>query len=113
MAKREDFIDAVNAEVIAEMIADPDTPDWLRVQMINKILESRKADNFFAAMLAEHLSFGKCPECNHENHWLIPEDDLNQMGWVSHQEDDRVKRMTTIEDCQRWQEACKKKKVSI
>jgi hypothetical protein len=113
MKKNEEFLDAANAEVIADLVADPDTPDFLRVQMINKMLESRKAENFFAAMLSESLSYGACPECGHENHWLIPENDLNQMGWVSCEEDPRVKRMTTVKDCERWQEACAKKRITI
>jgi len=86
MGKNEDFLDAANADVIADMVSDPDTPDTLRVKMINKLLEARRSDNFFATMMMERLSFGACPECNHENHWLVPEDFLNQIGWVSHEE---------------------------
>ncbi len=106
-------LDETNAQVIADMISDPDTPDQLRVSLINKLLDSRKSENFFATMLAERLSYGACPECQHINHWLIPENDLNQMGFISHEEDDRVGRTTTSKDCPRWQEACKKKKITI
>lgn len=114
MAKKpEDFLDASNANIIAEMVADPDTPDFLRVQMINKMLESRKSENFFASMFTEKLSFGACPNCQHETHWLIPETDLNQMGWVSHEKDSRVQRTTTEKDCSSWAEACSKKKISV
>ena len=35
------------------------------------------------------------------------------MGWVSHELDDRVKRVTTATDCPKWQQACKKKKVVV
>ena len=113
MAKNDDILDAANGQVLADMVADPDTPEHLRVQIINKILESRKNENFFATMLQERLSFGECPGCGHENHWLIPEDDLNQMGEVTHEKDPRVPRMTDIKSCPTWQEACKKKKVTI
>jgi hypothetical protein len=111
--KKEDFLDAANAEVLADMVSDPDTPDHLRVRMINKLLEARKSENFFATMMEERLSYGACPNCQHETHWLVPENDLNQMGFVSHELDDRVKRNTTAEECPRWQQACKKKKVTI
>ena len=113
MAKNEDFLDAANADVIADMISDPDTPDTLRVKMINKLLEARRSDNFFVTMLMERLSFGACRECGHNNHWLVPEDFANQIGWVSHEEDSRVKRMTTAKDCPKWQQSCKKKRVSV
>lgn len=109
----EDFLDAVNADVLAELIADPDTPDNQRVKMIKKLMESRKSENFFATMLVEMLSHGECPHCGHTNHWLIPEDELNQMGYVSHKEDERVKHATTIEDCPKWQESCAKKKITV
>jgi hypothetical protein len=112
MAKNE-HLDAANAEVLADMIADPDTPDAKRVLMINKLLESRKSDTFFATMFTEKLSYGACPCCGHENHWLIPEDELNQIGEVTYKKDSRVLRETTMADCPRWQEACIKKKTSI
>lgn len=106
-----EFLEAANAQVIADMVADPDTPEHLRVRMLNKLLEARTNDTFFATMFTESLSFGTCPKCDHKNHWLVPEEDLNQMGWVTHEEDDRVKRITTQVDCPHWQQACKKKKV--
>jgi len=113
VGKIDEFLDTANAEIIAELVSDPDTPDHLRVQLINKLLESRKSDNFFVTMLEEKLSWGSCPTCNHMTHWLIPENDLNQMGFVSHELDDRVQRMTTAKECPKWQESCKKKKVTI
>lgn len=113
MGKANEFLDTANAEIIAELISDPDTPDALRVSLINKLLESKKSDNFFVTMLEEKLSWGSCPSCEHMTHWLIPENDLNQMGFVSHELDPRVSRMTTAKDCPKWQESCKKKKVTI
>lgn len=107
------FLDAENAKVIADMIADPDTPDHLRVQMINRLLESKKSENFFSTMFEEKLSFGACPNCNHENHWLIPEDYLNQIGFVTHERDSRVKRTTGPQDCPKWMQACRKRKANV
>lgn len=102
-----------NAETLATLIVAPETSDNLRVQILNKLLDSTSADNFFETMLKEDLSFGACPNCGHENHWLVPEEDMNRAGIVSYQNDPRVKRMTTIDDCRRFQEACAKKKVNI
>lgn len=102
-----------NAKKIADMIADPATPDFLRVQMINKLLESKGKENFFETMASEKLSYGACPKCKHETHWLVPEVDLNKMGFISHQIDKRVKQFTTEADCNKWQEACIKKKVTV
>lgn len=102
-----------NAKTIADLIADPTTPDSLRIQMINKLLESKKKENIFEKMFSERISFGACPKCNHETHWLIPEVDLNKMGYVSHERDSRVKQFTKAEDCPKWEEACMKKRVSV
>lgn len=102
-----------NAAILAELIVDPNTTDSLRVNILNKLLDSTEADNFFETMVKEDLSFGACPECGHKNHWLVPEEDLNRFNFVSYEADPRVKRMTTAADCPRWQEACAKKKVSI
>lgn len=114
-AKRIDleFLDAANAEVLAELVIDTQTPEALRVQIINKLLDGTEHDNFFRTIFGENLSYGQCPKCEHWNHWLVPEDDLNQMGWVTHDKDDRVPRMTTKADCETWMESCRKKKVII
>lgn len=106
-------IDKTNAEVIADLIADSQTTDALRVKMILELLESREGQDFFKTMMEEGLSYGACPDCGHENHWAIPEDILNQMGWVTHLKDIEVKKQTTAEDCPQFQEACKKKKVVV
>lgn len=108
----QDTLDAKNAAVLAELVVDPLTTEHTRVQILNMLLSSGEEKNFFATMFKERLSFGACPNCAHENHWLIPEDELNQMGWVSAEKDDRVKLNTKKEDCPEFQEACAKKKTN-
>jgi hypothetical protein len=108
-----DDFDEANAGVLAEMLADPHTSEPVRLQIINDILDASKDDSFFETMLQEEMSLSGCPHCNHQNHWLIPEDDLNQMSWVSHEKDGRVKRNTTAEDCEEFAEACAKKKTTV
>ena len=102
-----------NADVLVQLILDPDTPTDLQVKMMSRLLEARRADAFFATMLREVVTFGACPHCAHENHWLIPEEELNKIGYVTHDRDPRIKKSTTEADCARWQQACGKKKVSI
>lgn len=102
-----------NAEILAELIVDPATPDRLRVEILNRLLDQTDADNFFETITQEMLSYGFCPECGHFNHWLVPEEELNKLGWVSHEKDGNVKRVTTAEDCPKFQEACSKKRVNI
>lgn len=102
-----------NAEVLAELIIDPLTDDSVRVKAIQQLIESRKEDSFHSTMFMERVSLGKCPCCDHETHWLIPENELNKLGWVSHELDARVKANTTGEDCARFQEACGKKRINV
>jgi len=104
--------DEANAAVLAEMLASPDTSEAVRLQVINELNEASKSDTFFEAMFNEELSVGKCPHCKHKNHWLIPEDDLSQMGWVTSDEDPRAEKHTTIKTCEEYQESCSKKKVT-
>ena len=113
MANKWDSLEKDNAEILAELIVDPNTTDALRVQILNKLLDQTDAENFFETITAELLSFGACPECGHENHWLVPEEDLNRLGYVSHEKDRRVKQATTAKDCVKYQQACAKKKVNI
>lgn len=102
-----------NARILVDLILDPETPTDLVVKMIARLLAARRDDGFVVAMLREMVSHGSCPECGHENHWLVPEDELNKVGIVTAEQDPRVKTNTTEADCSRWQEACGKKKVSI
>jgi hypothetical protein len=64
-------------------------------------------------MLEEKMSFGGCPECGHENHWLIPEDALNKLGWVTTEKDPDVPEFTNSETCPEWEEACTKKRITV
>ena len=108
-----DHLDAQNASVLAEIIVDPLTSDALRVSILNKLLEIVEGQTFFQTIMKEKLSFGACPGCGHENHWLVPEDTLAEMQWVTHERDPRVHRTTDKKSCPQWSEACKKKKITI
>lgn len=108
-----DHLDAQNASVLAEIVVDPMTSDSLRVQILNKLLEIVEGQTFFQTILRENLSHGACPNCGHTNHWLVPEDELAQMKWVTHEKDPRVSRMTDKKSCKKWAESCKKKKVTV
>lgn len=107
-----DGFDEKNAKALAAMLVDRQTSEAVRLQIINELNEASKNDTFFEAIFNETLSLGACPKCHHENHWLIPEDDLAQMGWVSSKVDDRVKRHTDIKDCPEFAESCSKKKTT-
>ncbi len=108
-----DDFDEANAAVIAELLADPVTSENIRLQLINEILQSDKGKSFWDTMLKEDMSLSSCPNCGHHNHWLIPEDDLNEMGWVTSEKDKKVPKNTDIKSCPQWQESCSKKKVSV
>jgi len=108
-----DDFDEENAAALISLLQDPLTDPRIRLQIINEILEASKADTFFETMYAEHLSYGACPSCGHENHWLIPEEDLNVMGWISHDKDPRVPIHTNEAMCKEFAEACSKKKTVI
>lgn len=105
--------DEENASVLASMIVDPQTSEAVRLQIINELNETSKSETFFETMFNEELSVGCCPYCAHKNHWLIPEEDLNQMGWVTSKKDQRVKVQTTSNDCEEFAESCSKKKTTI
>jgi len=110
MAKRHD-IDAKNAVTLVELLVNPQTKPALQVKILNKLLEGRRNPNFFDTMFRSKMSYGPCPKCSHENHWLVPEVLLNEMGFVTADYDERVKRETTEADCTLYKEACMKKKV--
>lgn len=101
-----------NAQALAEIIVDDSTPTLYQIEALNKLLESGQQPDFFLTMLELGVSMGRCPCCGHQNHWLIPEDRLNEMGYVSAEKDSRVKTSTTIDDCAIFREACAKKKVN-
>jgi len=107
-------MDEANADVLVQLITGPNISENLRIQAMEKLTASRDGDGtFWKTLMEEKLSYGACPRCQHENHWLLPEDDANQMGWVTHKEDERVPERTDGESCPDYQEACKKKKIII
>lgn len=99
--------------ILADLVTDEGTTDHLRVTIIRKIMESREGQSFFNTLYEEKISYGECPECGHENFWAIPEDSLNELGWVTHKKDPRVKNNPTKEDCPEYQESCAKKKLTF
>jgi hypothetical protein len=108
-----DSLNAQNASVLAEIIVDPLTSDALRVSILNKLLEIVEGQTFFQTIFKENLSFGSCPGCGHNDHWLIPVDQLAEMHWIIHEKDPKVPRNTDKNSCKQWAEACHKKKISI
>lgn len=108
-----DDFDLQNAQALLEMLADPVTPEPVRLAIINEILESTKDNSFFETMYREGLDKARCPYCNHLNYWLTPEEELNIFGHVSAKEDPRVPYRTTADECPVYQESCSKKKTTI
>ena len=105
-------LNEANAAVLVELITGADISENLRIQAMEKLTDAKKDQNFFRTMLEENLTKGTCPHCNHTNHFLIPEEELNQMGYVSREEDERVPETTNAETCPEFQEACLKKKIT-
>lgn len=105
--------DEKNASALVDMLTDLNTSENIRIQIINELNEAQKDQPFFETMFIEEMSLGACPHCNHKNHFLIPEDVLSQMGWVTHKEDKRVRAHTTSHTCPEFAEACKKKKTTV
>lgn len=102
-----------NANVLIELILAPDTPPHLQVRMMQKLIENKRENTFFTTMFTEMVTYGDCPNCGHNNHWGIPEEELNKIGYVTYQRDSRVKRNTKRDDCSKWGEACIKKKLTV
>ena len=103
-------LDEHNISIFAELLVSDSTPDSLRIRIINRLMEVKENQSFFETMVEENISYRECPCCGHLNHWLVPEDALNELGWVTSKRDPLVKEHTTKEDCSLWQESCKKKK---
>ena len=101
---------ARNAQVLAELVVDSQTTTHLSVNILNKLLESYENPNFFITLFEARMSLGECPSCGHENHWLVPEDELNKMGWVTHLKDSRVDKHTNAKSCPEFHESCSKQK---
>ena len=105
-------LNEANAAVLVELITGPDISENIRIQAMEKLTDAKENQSFFRTMLEEGLTKGVCPHCDHENHWLIPEEELNQMGYVSKEEDERVPETTDVENCELFQQACLKKKIT-
>jgi hypothetical protein len=103
-------MDEANAAVLVELITGANISENLRIQAMEKLTASKANDSFFQTMLEEDLTAGECPYCQHKNHWLVPEEALNQMSYVSKEEDDRVPETTDEKSCPEFQQACLKKK---
>ena len=106
-------MDEKNAAVLTELIVGPNISGSLQIQAMQKLMEGKEDQSFFTTMLEEGLSRGKCPSCDHENEWLIPEDELNVQGHVSSEQDPRVPRYTNEKSCPKFQQACLKKKITV
>ena len=113
MASNNDLdFDEKNASTLAEMLVDPATTEAVRLQIINDILEAAGDNTFFETMMKEDMSKSACPMCKHKTHWLVPEEDLNQMGWVSSEKDSRVPQHSSSAICPEFAEACLKKRTT-
>jgi len=106
-------LNEANAAVLVEIITAPNISETLRIQAMEKLTASKGDSSFFRTMLDEKLTLGECSSCGHTNHWLVPEEELNQMGYVSKDEDERVPEYTDAETCPEFQQSCLKKKITI
>ena len=106
--------DVKTMEALIEIIVADSTPAHNEIQALNKLLSIRKKEtSYFETMVDSRLSHGSCPSCGFETHWLVPEAELNIMGIVSSEEDDRVPMYTSAETCPEYAESCSKKKIGV
>ena len=105
-------LNEANAAVLVEIITGANVSENIRIQAMEKLCAAKENQSFFKTMLEEGLTLGECPHCQHKNHWLVPEEELNQMGYVSREEDERVPEHTDEKNCPEFQQACLKKKVT-
>ncbi len=106
-------LDEANAAVLVELITGPNISETLRIAAMEKLTGDKEGQTFAKTMLEENLTYGECPYCEHKNHWLVDEESLNQMGYVSREHDDRVPEHTNAKSCPEWQQSCLKKKIII
>ena len=107
-------LNEANASVLVELITSNDKiTETLRIDAMKKLVEGKEDQDFFRTLFDEKLSYGECPHCQHMNHWLLPEDVGNEMGWVSKDEDERVPETTDGDSCPEFQQSCLKKKCSV
>lgn len=100
-------------KALMAILADVDTPADVQVKILAQMLDTKGGSTFFETMFRDLSSFGACPCCGHENHWAIPEQELNLMGFVSAERDPRVHRETNKNICASYEQACPKKKISV
>lgn len=118
MSKENDFSNSIttlseeNASALIEIVLDPSTPDHVRIKALNALTEASDNNSFFDLLLENNMDYAPCPHCQHENHWLIPEVELNQRGVFTFEKDPKVKKNTTIDDCEKYQQACGKLKIT-
>jgi hypothetical protein len=105
--------DEENVKVMTDLVVNPDTPDPLKVKILQRFAEMKEDASFFDTILSDDLDFGECPHCGHANNWLIPEKELNQRGIVTSVRDPRVPNFTSEEICPEFHEACQKKKTGF
>ena len=106
-------LEEANAAVLVEIIVGANVSENLRISAMSKLMGDREGgETFFRTMLEEKLDRGECPHCGHANSWLTPEENLNQMGYVSREEDERVPETTDAESCELFQQSCLKKKIT-
>jgi len=108
-------LETANAEVLVEIALSNEggVSEALKMKVYEKLMGSKEGQSFFKTMLEEALTWGECPHCKHENHWLIPEEDLSQMGFVSYKEDPRCDKQHDAKTCPEYQQAHWKKKITI
>ena len=105
--------EVLTMEALISIVVSERTPDANRILAINRLLEIRKkTTNFFETIVDSKLTYGACPHCNHANHWLVMESELNMQGIITSEIDPRVPRYTSEESCPELHEACSKRKVS-
>ena len=97
-------LNEANAAVLVELITGSEVSENIRIQAMEKLTDAKADQSFFRTMLEEGLTKGTCPHCEHSNHWLIPEEELNQMGYVSREEDERVPETTDSSNCELFQQ---------
>ena len=107
------LVEEENLETLVALLTDPKTNITMVAKIATRLVESRENAEFFDVIMEQMLDHGACPCCGHENHWAIPESELNIRGEVSAHKDKRVKVFTTEEDCHRWHEACAKRKLTF
>ena len=106
-------LEEANAAVLVEIITGANISENLRISAMEKLMGDREGgETFFRTMLEENLTKGTCPHCDHSNHWMIPEEALNMMGYVSKDEDERVPETTDADSCPLYQQSCLKKKIT-